>query len=304
VVLGGLILGASRRKQKFDDEMSATMAASDMNMEDLSVADESSFGEDVTVKSNAVEDAHDSEAPVENAEEKIRKILEEADIYIAYGRQQRAEEMLLSALDENPEALPVRMKLVELYVAAGNQAQLDEQVAILRNTGDTFILNELERVLASQNKPVEEGMASEPEESSLGESDFEFDQNSAESAKVDLDSSLEAADTDVSEELADLEFETGFSRDEAYAGSESEDQTLVTDLDDSSPESGQTRFDSDQDGDMDFLGDTDAVATKLELAYAYIEMEDSEAAREILAEVMAEGNESQKVEAQKLLDTI
>ena len=58
------------------------------------------------------------------------------------------------------------------------------------------------------------------------------------------------------------------------------------------------------DDDFDFLAGTDEAATKLDLARAYIEMGDSDGARDILEEVALEGNEDQKVEAQDLLKNL
>ena len=52
-----------------------------------------------------------------------------------------------------------------------------------------------------------------------------------------------------------------------------------------------------------YLGDEES-ATKLELAYAYVKMNDFEGAREILSEVVEEGNSDQKKEAEKLLRRI
>ena len=45
----------------------------------------------------------------------------------------------------------------------------------------------------------------------------------------------------------------------------------------------------------------DETATKLDLARAYIEMDDADAAREILGEVIAEGRTEQRIEAEALL---
>ena len=56
--------------------------------------------------------------------------------------------------------------------------------------------------------------------------------------------------------------------------------------------------------DFDFLADSDENATKLDLAKAYIDMGDAEGARDILNEVVAEGNATQKAEAQKLLASV
>jgi FimV-like protein len=46
------------------------------------------------------------------------------------------------------------------------------------------------------------------------------------------------------------------------------------------------------------------IGTKLDLARAYIDMGDPDGARSILAEVLAEGSDAQKQEAQRLLDGI
>lgn len=55
------------------------------------------------------------------------------------------------------------------------------------------------------------------------------------------------------------------------------------------------------DDDFDFLSETDENATKLDLARAYIDMGDTEGARDILNEVLGEGNEEQQSEAKELL---
>ena len=49
------------------------------------------------------------------------------------------------------------------------------------------------------------------------------------------------------------------------------------------------------------MGDIDEIATKLDLARAYIEMHETDGAKEILQEVISEGNAQQKQEAQALL---
>lgn len=58
------------------------------------------------------------------------------------------------------------------------------------------------------------------------------------------------------------------------------------------------------DDDFDFLAGTDEAATKLDLARAYIEMGDSDGARDILEEVSLEGDDQQKAEAEELLKNL
>lgn len=59
--------------------------------------------------------------------------------------------------------------------------------------------------------------------------------------------------------------------------------------------------DLDGDDDFDFLSGTDESATKLDLARAYIDMGDTEGARDILDEVVAEGSDTQQQEARDLI---
>ena len=58
------------------------------------------------------------------------------------------------------------------------------------------------------------------------------------------------------------------------------------------------------DDEFDFLAGTDECATKLDLARAYIDMEDTDGAKELLQEVVAEGSDQQKQDARSLLDSL
>jgi pilus assembly protein FimV len=54
----------------------------------------------------------------------------------------------------------------------------------------------------------------------------------------------------------------------------------------------------------EFLVDEDTIGTRLDLARAYLDMGDPDGARSMLDEVLAEGNETQKEEARKLLSEL
>lgn len=56
--------------------------------------------------------------------------------------------------------------------------------------------------------------------------------------------------------------------------------------------------------DYDFMASNEAIPAKLDLARAYIAMEDFNAARETLTAVLNEGNEEQRLEAKSLLSKI
>jgi len=66
----------------------------------------------------------------------------EADVYIAYGRDAQAEEILKEALRNHPERYPVRLKLLEIYAARKDQrafeAQATELYSMTRGHGDEW----------------------------------------------------------------------------------------------------------------------------------------------------------------------
>ena len=80
----------------------------------------------------------------------------------------------------------------------------------------------------------------------------------------------------------------------------SADEDSFADLDFLSDEERKELDTPDAIEEIFYLGDEES-ATKLELAYAYVKMNDFEGAKEILSEVIEEGNTDQKKEAEKLL---
>lgn len=167
---------------------------------------------------------------------------------------------------------------------------------------------------------------------SLGDlSDFDMDSGFDEPELKEPE--LKSSDDDLSFSLEDLEAESGsvdldgdFSLDDGKGGAAdfSFDETLqtdsglndvVTDFDstlraaDVAPVAAKPApaplaepvADLGMDDEFDFLADTDENATKLDLARAYIDMGDMEGARDILQEVLSEGNSAQKDEAKGLI---
>jgi len=58
--------------------------------------------------------------------------------------------------------------------------------------------------------------------------------------------------------------------------------------------------DKDTDDEYDYLGSEEGMPAKLNLARAYIKMEDFESAKEVLDEVLSDGTDEQKAQAQEL----
>jgi pilus assembly protein FimV len=67
------------------------------------------------------------------------------------------------------------------------------------------------------------------------------------------------------------------------------------------PSSSFDEMTDEDDFDLSSLDDVDEVSTKLDLARAYLDMGDHEGTRGILEEVIAEGNDEQKQEANELM---
>lgn len=134
--------------------------------------------------------------------------------------------------------------------------------------------------------------ASEPEGDGLSDEGLDF------ASAVDTDTGTDTASTPT----LDVD-EPSTSGDDQVA---SIDQDLEDDIDWlASVADDEVLFDDDADAESNglFSGD-DEVATKLDLVRAYIDMGDKESARDILNEVMAEGDAGQKIEASELLERI
>jgi len=58
------------------------------------------------------------------------------------------------------------------------------------------------------------------------------------------------------------------------------------------------------ESEIDFMGDNDENSTKLNLAKAFVEMGDNDSAKEMLEEIIEEGDEAQKAEAQQMIDSL
>jgi pilus assembly protein FimV len=108
-------------------------------------------------------------------------------------------------------------------------------------------------------------------------------------------------DHEVDFERALVEFDVGHAK-PGSASASAWDDTEATASADASPARDAPVADADDDtlgGDADGAGD--AAETKLDLAQAYIDIGDSEAAHALLDEVLTEGNPSQRLRAERLL---
>jgi len=140
----------------------------------------------------------------------------------------------------------------------------------------------------------------------------------AESEVEDFELDLDIAD-DSTRELADLEADVDSLGDDLGLDlpddadelervvAATDDDQLLDEIERSLDEletDGLLSSELSDDGDFSFDDDADTSATKLDLARAYIDMGDDDGAREILGEVITEGDTNQQGEASELLDKL
>ncbi|MGB5258935.1 MAG: FimV/HubP family polar landmark protein [Gammaproteobacteria bacterium] len=265
VLLFGGIIWASRRSRSDDDTLDDALT---MKHQLASVSGHESFAPEPQV---AVEEPYisDSEpAPVVDDDIESDPVTE-ADVYLAYGRIQQAEDVLLAALQSHPENAEARMKLLEVYHSGGNAAAFDQAAAAFH---EMFGADD-----SRWGKVATMGLALSPHNALYGGGG----PAPADEAEFDMD-------------LSGLESDTPPSEPSATAAQDS--NTIEFTLD--------TAGSDEEDEGEGLLENVDEMTTKLDLARAYIDMDDADSARSILGEVMEEGNAEQKEEAENIISKL
>ncbi len=158
------------------------------------------------------------------------------------------------------------------------------------------------------------------EEADAVEDEFSLD---IDAGDLDIDMQDEAeepvtSETDEIQDIGDVDIDFGLD-DEAATPDESVEEVAIDlteeadaldlDLGDDSAVSEtsaavEPAATEEEDFDLSSLDDVDEVSTKLDLARAYLDMGDHEGTRGILEEVIAEGNDEQKQEANELMSKL
>lgn len=256
----------------------------------------------------------------------------EAEVYMAYGRDAQAEEILKEAILKNPDRHEIRMKLLEIYAARRNtqafESTAGELYAALGNKSNSLwnkaaemgrsidpinpLYGGVESSTSASSAPqVIETVAATP---AIAGGAMAFDTLSSDTAPQSVpepppaqsagktESHSAPAATVADAHTNELDFDlSGLDISDATSNDLDLDLGLN---DDNGPDS---KFDfSGLDLDLGDAVDSelDEVGTKLDLARAYVEMGDKEGAREILNEVIAEGNDKQKSDAQGVLSSL
>jgi pilus assembly protein FimV len=318
--------------------------------------------------------SHSASQPPAGMEAEEVDPIAEADVYMAYGRDAQAEEILKEALQKDSKRTAVHGKLLEIYAHRKDNAAFEQSALKLKNltngTGPEWEkAAALGRSIDSRNSlygsgaraeapapPAPSGPASGaptldfdlggPSQSQAAPPDISLDEPAKDptAAGLDLDlgatqtQKLPAADEETmianpSEKSGDggLDFNLDLGTEEKHPGAGSAsapaaesnaglDFDLNLDSDKNAevpkPAAEPTKIDlsaisldlDSPSGDATLLGEKASgdskwqeVATKLDLAKAYEEMGDKDGARELLREVVKDGDPAQRGSAEQLL---
>lgn len=273
----------------------------------------------------------------------------EAEVYLAYGRDETAEEILKEAMVKNPAREEIKLKLLEIYANRSDvrafETLAEEMYASMggRPSKNWPRVEELGRKLNPNNPMFKGGGAGAATAVAAAPAALGFTDTAKMKATMppnmamtDTQTGLTppAASGGVTESAGGFDFDMNASASPApddggfdldlgsdAAGKKADDDAIdfsvdlgKGDADDSGLDLDLGRADSNA-VDFDFGGKEEPVAaaaeggdspqwdetaTKLDLARAYVDMGDSEGARSILDEVMAEGNDQQKKQAKEL----
>jgi pilus assembly protein FimV len=175
----------------------------------------------------------------------------EAEIYIAYGRFDQASTLLQSALDQSPDDVAVRSKLLEVYAQSGEKEAFTKEFSVLQSQGELDAVNSAKELLSSiegGSSWLNEGQSVEITEGLDELDDLDLSLDADQSELID-----EAVDTDIAlspEQDSDLD---SFSDSESVKATDSE-------LGDFSLDLGDDGFDEELDLETDFVDNVSEAA--------------------------------------------
>ncbi|MGH8559116.1 MAG: FimV/HubP family polar landmark protein [Methylococcales bacterium] len=260
----------------------------------------------------------------------------EADVYLAYGRYQKAEDLIRNAIENYPERDECKLKLLEIHFATEDRSAFEAYATGLvafKNKKPNFWVKvvEMGRELCPDSPLFRPGETADRSgtvdyfaKTEIGdEKPAGFDEEehfggfgSDPSGKEDsfaFGDNASAAENLIEFDRFNEDTAFDFSRGSGKRGSEAhrdfglEGNSKPFQLEDAeiwNSEEPMEEAASDQVSEFSDLTDMDEIETKLDLAKAYFDMGDQESARGILADILIEGNDEQKSEARALVDLL
>ncbi|MCI0732624.1 MAG: hypothetical protein L0Y38_02235 [Methylococcaceae bacterium] len=316
---------------------------------------ESSFLSEFTPSDfDALETDHDDVDPVS-----------EADVYLAYGRYQQAEDLIRNAIENYPERDECKLKLLEIHFATEDrdafEAYARKLEAFKQNKPEFWAkVAEMGREICPNSALFGQHVKPEQSKNQDGFEDTEFndetsdtfdlrgtelqaDENDFESDDLGFEVAADFNERDEYQEFASESDSDSVQESIAFSGEASDDNKSIefdrfnqdagvnlgrgSETDHSGaaftggPEEDHEPFEfvamdfgdstsatheaaPDEVSEMSDLTDGDEIETKLDLAKAYVDLDDQESARGILSQILIEGNDEQKNEARALVDVL
>ncbi|MEE9336959.1 MAG: FimV/HubP family polar landmark protein [Methylococcaceae bacterium] len=246
----------------------------------------------------------------------------EADVYLAYGRYQQAEELMRQAIVDQPERDECKLKLLEIFHAHENKSGFEKYVIELEKSGKN-------KDQSFWSKVVEMGdeldVKSSSGENIVTKNDIDDDSDSN-TNKITEEETLEGNKNEMEFDLSIFDEDEKDQKLEKENSNEDDANNIDFDLsefqvnDSNSTDGGKDSkiteefetfdFDFDKLSEKDSeqgvldLTDMDEMETKIDLAKAYIDMGDYDAAKAIAQEAFEKGNDEQKLAAQDILDLL
>ena len=321
LVVGAGAVIATRRRKKKAAEPAAEAAAEPEPAPAAQAAAVAAVAE--------AEQAVEPEPVVEPVVEAPVDALAEADMYIAYGRDEQAEDILKLALQTDPERQALHGKLLEIYAkrqdvdsfnrsalelhridgGLGQEWQKAAALGLMLDPTNALYGGKPEEPVAPEAEPEEQGL--------------DFDLDDFKSAEIQPAAAAPTAAPTAAVDLGrdidfDLDLDNGSKPDDDEpilpASTSTSASMLLDDGDDGKPPVSLADLDLDLSAEapvtpsaVNLLDEDEESAfeaemtTKLDLAAAYQEIGDKEGARELLEEVMRGGNDAQIARANDML---
>ena len=207
-------------------------------------------------------------------------------------------------LDFNFDLPDEEDSLIEDAVGASGDASGEEESEEEAGADDLDEMLSFDMELLDDDEPEAETRPEpEPEPKAEDGEDLDFDLDAMISGLDDEASSDEPQRAKKPGELVEEELTANIAHDLDLSLDDDIEEMLAEDEGDIElVEEGDE--DLNMDEGFDLLDGADEVETKLDLARAYIEMDDTEGARDILGEIVRDGSAEQQAEAQSLLDKL
>ena len=337
------------RRRKADEEFEVSMMTIESH-DSESVTTKTVDGKSVSVpadQSQTVVDSknEDSKAATQNEETSFLTVysdsdavvqadevdpIAEADVYIAYGREEQAEEVLLDGVASSPDRIDIKQKLLNLYFKAENGQgfeRIAEELYAQKDSMEPSVWQEVSQMGKTllPTNPMFDMSADELFVDTKGTDEQASEDQAAENVETAESDVIEFTDNNVQQDSSDESDDDqdrihSVNLDDISDAEEVEISELNVEglddikLDDSAAVANEEASDIEgiteslvqEVSDLDIDADYDEARTQYELAKVFVDLGDEDGARKILNDIVDNKNNAEDVlsDAAKLLESI